>query len=71
MPASVQTASKPFRILAFMISVCSAYKALATCFYIINLSASLCNDAKPSSPESQFLNISTDDVSFCVFIFFI
>lgn len=68
-PSNLLMARKPFRILAFIILVYSAYKALETCFHIINISSHLYDGAKLSSAVSQCLNIGTDDVSFHFFFF--
>lgn len=68
-PVDLLTASEPFRMLAFMISVCSAYKALESCFHTISISFSLYNDAGLSSAENSCLYIDTYDISLHVFIF--
>ena len=68
MPVSLLAASKPFRMLAFMVSVCSEYKVPETCFHIVNISSSLYSGAEPSSAGDQCLNIGNDEASFRVFI---
>lgn len=71
MPVNLLAASKPSRMLAFMVSVCSAYEVQETCFRIVSISSSLYSGAEPSSAGDQCFNTGTDEVSFHVCVCFI
>lgn len=58
-------------MLAFLISVCSAYQVPETCFLINNISSHLYSGAEPHSAENHYLNIGADDVSFVYLFIFI